>query len=103
MLPRFDGVLLRRQTECIPAHWMQHGEPAHPFVARDDVGGGLTFRTSHMQTGAARIRKHVEDAKFRVRRIETFLPRLRRMKQLLLVPQALPLGFPPTERLSLPA
>src|SRR6266513_493534 len=97
MLPRFDGVLLRRQTECIPAHWMQHVEPAHPFVARDDVGGGVTFRMSHMQTGAARIRKHVEDVKFRFRRIEIFLARIGRMKQLPLIPKALPFGFEPIE------
>src|SRR5438067_9679571 len=97
MLPRFDGVLLRRQTECIPAHWMQHVEPAHPFVARDDVGGGVTFRMSHLQAGAARIRKHVEDVIFRFRRIETFLARIGRMKQLLLVPEALPFGFEPIE------
>src|SRR5947199_5110676 len=98
MLPRFDGVLLRRQTECIPAHWMQHIETAHPFVARDDVGGGVTFRMSHVQTRAARIRKHVEDVTFRFRPIETFLARIRRMKKLALIPKALPFGFKPIKR-----
>src|SRR5205814_120902 len=97
MLARFNGVLFCWQTEGIPAHWMQHIETAHPFVARDDVGGGVTFRMSHVQTRATRIRKHVEDVKFRFRRIETFLAGIGRVKQLLLVPEALPFGFEPIE------
>ena len=99
MLPGFDGVLLCWQTEGIPAHWMQHAETARSFVTREDVGGGITFRMSYVQTGAARIRKHVENVKFRFRRIEIFLARIGRVKQLPLIPKALPFGFEPIERI----
>ncbi len=78
--PDLDRVLLRRQTECVPAHRMQNVEAAHAFVARDDVSGGVTFGMSDVQTRAARIRKHVEDVKFRLRRIEIFLARIGRVK-----------------------
>src|SRR5439155_7543292 len=93
MLPGFDGVLLCWQTEGIPAHWMQHAETARSFVTREDVGGGITFRMSYVQTGAARIRKHVEDIKFRFRRIEIFLAGIGRVKNLALIPKTLPFGF----------
>src|SRR5439155_16747344 len=37
MLTGFDRVLLRRQTEGVPAHWVQDVEATHAFIARDDV------------------------------------------------------------------
>ena len=97
MLAGLDRVLLRGQTERIPAHRMQHVEAAHAFVARQDVGGGVTFRMSDVQPGAARIREHVEDVEFRFRRIEVFLARIGRVKQLPLIPKALPFGLEPIE------
>ena len=80
MLPGFDRVLFGGQTERIPAHRMQHVETAQPFVARDDVGGGVTFRMADMQSRAARIREHVEHIKFRFRRIEIFFAGIRSVK-----------------------
>ena len=70
------------KTECVPAHRMQNVEAAHPLVARDDVGGGVTFRMADMQSGAARIGEHVEHVKFRLRRIEVLFAGIRRVKSL---------------------
>ena len=44
---------LGRQAKGVPAHGMQHVEPAHPLVAGDDVGGGVALR---MARRAARRR-----------------------------------------------
>src|ERR1700741_1957845 len=93
MLTAFDRVLLRGQTECIPAHRMQHAETAHPFVAGYDVRGCVTFGMPNVQPRPAGIRKHVEDVKFWLRRIETLLAGIRRMKKLMLVPDRLPFRF----------
>ena len=93
VLAGFDRVLLRGQTECVPTHRMQHAEAAHPFVARNDVRGGIPFGVSDVQARPAGVRKHVEDVKFALRRIETFLARIGRMKKLPLFPDGLPLWF----------
>ena len=61
MCARVDGVLLRRQAERVPAHWVQHVVVAHPPVACHDVGGGVALRVAHMQPGTRRVREHVED------------------------------------------
>src|SRR6266567_8836936 len=97
MLAAFDRVLLSGQTECVPAHRMQHAEATHPFVPRNNIGGGITFGMSHVQARPAWVREHVEDVKFWLRRIETFLARIRRMKKLPLLPDALPFWFDPVE------
>jgi hypothetical protein len=44
---------------------MQHVEPLHPLVAREDVGGRVPLRMPHMQARAARIGKHVQHVEFR--------------------------------------
>ena len=46
---------------------------------------------SHVQPGAARIGEHIEDVKLWLGRIEIFLARIGRVKNLALVPDALPL------------
>ena len=81
MLAGLDRVLFRGQAERVPAHGVQHVEAAHPFVAGDDISGGVTFGMSDMQTGAARIRKHVEDVEFRLCQIKARLARVRRVKK----------------------
>src|ERR1043166_7020992 len=91
MLPGFDGVLLRRQTERVPAHRMENVETVQPLVARDDVGGGVTFRMADVQSGAARIGKHIEHVELRLRRIEIFFARIQRVKGPRFVPDGLPL------------
>src|SRR5207237_3283502 len=99
MLAALDRVLFGRQTERVPAHGMQDIKPAHSLVTRDDVGRGVTFRMPDMQTGAARIRKHIKHVEFRFTRIEIFLARARRVKNLALVPDRLPLGLDLIERI----
>ncbi len=99
MLAAFDRVLLRGQTECVPAHRMQHAEAAQPFVARNDVRGGVTFGMSNVQPRPAGVRKHVEDVKFWLGRIETVFARIRRVKKLSLLPDGLPFWFDLVERI----
>ena len=48
---------------------------------------------SDVQARAARVRKHVEDEKLWLCCIETFLAGIRRMKNLLLLPDRLPFWF----------
>ena len=67
MLAALDRVLLGRQTKRVPAHRVQDVETAHPFVPRDDVGGGVALGMPDMQASAARIRKHIEDVELRLR------------------------------------
>src|SRR4029077_3701771 len=99
MLAAFDRVLFCRQAKGVPAHRMENIEPAHPFVTRDNVGGRIAFRMSDMQTGAAWIWKHVENKELGLLRIEIFVARIRRVKNLALVPDRLPLGLNLVERI----
>src|SRR5438445_13793504 len=93
MLTAFYCILLGGQTELVPTHWMQHVKATHPFVASNDVRCGITFGMSDVQPCPARVRKHVEDVKFWLRRIETFLARIGHMKELSLLPDGLPFWF----------
>src|SRR3982074_3852365 len=91
MLAAFDRILFGGQTKRAPANRMQNVEPAHPFVTGDDVGRGIAFRMPDVQAGTARIRKHIEHVEFRFDRIEIFLAGVRRVKNLPLLPDCLPL------------
>src|SRR5207248_8750154 len=62
-------------------------------------GGCITFRMSDVQTGAARIWKHIEHVEFRLGRVEIFLARIRRVKNMALIPDGLPLGLNLVERI----
>src|ERR1700719_3878099 len=99
MLAALDRILLRRQAERIPAHWVQNIESTHPFVASNDVGSGVALRMADVQTGAARIRKHVEHIKLRLLGIEVLLAGIHRVKDLALVPDFLPLRLNLVERI----
>src|ERR1044071_5661340 len=90
MLASFDCILLGGQTEGVPAHWVQDVETAQAFVTRNDVSGGVAFRMTNMQSGPARVRKHIEHIEFWLRRIEIFFAGIWRVKTLLLVPNSLP-------------
>src|SRR5438094_1284805 len=91
VLPGFERVLLRGQTKRVPAHRVQDVEAAQAFIARNDVGGGVAFRMTNVQPRPARVRKHIEHVEFWLRRIETFLAGVGRVKKLALVPDGLPL------------
>src|SRR4029453_13263398 len=93
VLATFDRVLLRRETERVPAHRMQDIESTHALVTRDDIRGSITFGMADMQACAARVGKHVEDVKFRLRGIEAFLTGIERVKELSLFPDGPPFWF----------
>ena len=85
--PGLNGVLLGWQAERVPAHGVEHGEPTHPFIPRQDVGGGVPLGVAHMQPSSAGVRKHVEDVVLRLGIIDL------RSKGLVFQPEALPLGL----------
>ena len=58
---RFDGVVLRRQSEGVPAHGVQNVEALHAFEAAVYVGRGVALGVSDVQSGAGRIREHVQN------------------------------------------
>ena len=93
MLSGLDGKLFRGQPEGIPTHRVQDVEAAHPLEAGDDVGGRVSFDVAHVQTLAARIRKHVEDVELRLCWIKSGVPRIRRTKHSVGQPSGLPFGF----------
>src|SRR5919201_693876 len=70
---------------------MQNIEAAHSLVARNNVGGGVALRVTDVQTGATRIREHIEDVKLRFTRVEAVFDGVRCMEELSLFPNALPL------------
>src|SRR5215470_14317384 len=93
MLASFNRILLRRQTERVPPHWMQNVESAGAFVACHDIGRCVAFRMANMQPSPAGVRKHVEHIELWLRRIETFLAGIGCIKNVALVPDGLPLSL----------
>ena len=82
-----DGKVLSRQTECIPAHRIQHVVALHALFARNDIQCGVGARMAYMQTLTGRIRELYE-------RVELLLVRvILGMEALLLVPDVLPFLF----------
>ena len=65
MLSGRYGVLFGRKAECIPAHGMENVHSSHPAEPRHDVGCRVALWVTDVQSGARRIRKHVEDVGFR--------------------------------------
>ena len=63
-----DGVLLRGQTERVPAHRVQHVEAAHTLEARENIRGGVALRMADVQSAATGVREHVEDVVLRLPR-----------------------------------
>ena len=73
-----DRILLGRKPERVPAHRMQHVEPAHAVMAREDVCRGVALGMPDVQALAAGVGEHVEHVVFRTRRIELGFTRVRR-------------------------
>jgi hypothetical protein len=78
---------------------MQDIETAQAFIPRNDIGGGVPFRMTNVQPGPAWVRKHIEHVEFWLRRIETLLAGIGRMKKLAFVPDGLPFRFDLVERI----
>src|SRR6476660_9685022 len=97
MLTRLDGVLFRRQAECVPTHRMKDVAAAHAFVARHNVSRGVSFGMPDVQPHAARVREHVEDVELWLGAIEVFLARIGGVKCPAFIPKALPFRLEPIE------
>ena len=82
-----EGVLFRRQTESIPAHWVQHIKALHPLHPRHYIGCGVTFRVPDVQSLPRWVREHVEGVKLLLVLINV------RLKGLVFLPKLLPLIF----------
>ena len=61
---RLNRILFRGQSERIPAHGMQDVQSPHALIAGQDIGCGIAFRVSDVQSGGTRIREHVQDVVF---------------------------------------
>src|SRR6266481_5583004 len=99
MLPSFDCVLLSGQAKGVPAHRVQDVQAAQAFIAGNDVGGRVAFGMTNVQPGPARVRKHIEHVEFWLRRVETLLTGVGRVKKLALVPDGLPFRLDLVERI----
>ena len=74
MLTGLDRVLLGRQAERIPADRVQHVEPLHALVAREDVRRRVALRMTDVQPRPGRVREHVEDVVlWQVRRVSALM------------------------------
>ncbi|MNM83282.1 hypothetical protein D3C81_953390 [compost metagenome] len=87
MLACIKRMLLRRQSEGIPAHRMEYVVTAHPFEAGDDIRGRVTFRMADVKTGPRWIREHVKRIKLRFARL------FPRFESVMLIPVSLPFRF----------
>src|SRR5262245_29590958 len=99
MLTAFDRVLLRWQTKRVPAHGMQDIETAQALVARYNVSRRVAFGVTNVQPRPARVRKHIEHVEFWLRKIETLLAWVKRVKKLALLPNGLPFPLDLVERI----
>ena len=68
VLSGLQRVLLGGQPERVKSHCVQDVRAAHSQVARVDVGAYVTQRVPDVQTGAGRIREHVEHVGLRTDR-----------------------------------
>ena len=85
-----DGVLFCGQAKRIVSHRVEHVEPLHPLISRDDVGRGVPLGVPHMQPRSRRIGKHIQHIEGGVV-LETGLPRIRLNKRVVFAPKLLPL------------
>ena len=53
----FDGIVFRRQAECVPTDGEEHVVALHPALAGDDIHGRVAARVAHMQPRAGWIRE----------------------------------------------
>jgi hypothetical protein len=63
---------------------MEHVEPLHALVTGDDIGGGIAFKMTDVQSGSGGIGKHVEAIKLGLRLV------IHRPKRPMLFPIGLP-------------
>ena len=66
MVAGIHSVLLRGQTEGVIAHGMQNIEALHTLHAGHDVGSGIAFGMTCVQTNTGRIREHIQNVVLRL-------------------------------------
>ena len=82
-----NGILFGRQSEGIPTHGVKHIEAFAAFVTANDVGGGITFGMTNVQSGPGWVREHIQTVKFGFGKIVC------RLETLVVGPELLPPGF----------
>jgi hypothetical protein len=93
-------VLLGGQPEGVEAHRVQHVVSGHPQVAAQHVGADEPQRMPDVQTGAGRVREHVQQVGFlasllRQMRVGQLAGRVRRVERAALGPMVLPAPLDP--------
>ena len=83
----FDGIVLGRQAERVPAHRIEHIIALHALLARDDIQRGVRARMADVQALAGRVRELDERVKLLLVAAVLGLEAVR------LVPDVLPLLF----------
>ena len=83
----FDGVVLGRQAEGVPAHRVEHVVALHPLFSGDEVERRVGARVADVQPLPGRIGELDQRVVFRLRVVA------HRGKRLLLLPDPLPLLF----------
>ena len=63
-------ILFGGQAIGVVSHRMQDVESLQTLVSAIDVRGNVTERMTHMESGAGRIREHVEDIELRLGRVD---------------------------------
>jgi hypothetical protein len=81
-----DSRVLCRYAECVPAHRVQHAVAAGALVARHHVAHGVVADMAHVDA-PGRVGEHLQHVIFRA------LAALACAEQILLVPDALPVGL----------
>jgi hypothetical protein len=56
-----DRVLLGWQSETVIPKCVQDVESVHAFVTRENISSYVAKRVTNVQSGAGRVRKHVEN------------------------------------------
>ena len=98
VLAGLDGVLLGGETKGVPTHGVQDVESVHALVASNDVGGGVAFGVSDMETRATGIREHIEDEVFGLGGVKAVFAGAGGAVGLFVGPALLPAGFEFGER-----
>ena len=60
MYAHLDGVVLRRKSESVPSHGMDHIISVHQLVAAPHVGDHIASPVSHMKSVSGRIGEHIQ-------------------------------------------
>ena len=83
----FQGVVLGRQAEGVPAHRVEDVIAALTLFAGNDVQRGVAARMAHVQTGRRRVRELDQCIEFRLGMVDL------RMEGLFVRPHLLPFGL----------